>query len=159
ADHLRHADAGPAARARIAVGHVGGGRLAMYVQPLDVGAALHHGEGLAQHRGYVEHVRDAIALEHVRQAFGARHFPVVSEHHSLPHSRLSYRLCAPESARTSPATTRHRCSYHRSRDRQTPERSMKTSTDRILTTHTGSLPRPKPLVDLILAREQGRTID
>ena len=27
---------------------------------------------------------------------------------------------------------------------------MKTSTDRILTTHTGSLPRPKPLIDLIL---------
>ena len=34
---------------------------------------------------------------------------------------------------------------------------MKTSTDRILTTHTGSLPRPKPLVDLILGREQGRS--
>ena len=36
---------------------------------------------------------------------------------------------------------------------------MKTSTDRILTTHTGSLPRPKPLVDLVLAREEGRTVD
>src|SRR6188472_48978 len=36
---------------------------------------------------------------------------------------------------------------------------MKTSTDRILTTHTGSLPRPKPLMDLILAREKGDTID
>jgi 5-methyltetrahydropteroyltriglutamate--homocysteine methyltransferase len=36
---------------------------------------------------------------------------------------------------------------------------MKTSTNRILTTHTGSLPRPKPLVDLILAREQGQAID
>jgi 5-methyltetrahydropteroyltriglutamate--homocysteine methyltransferase len=36
---------------------------------------------------------------------------------------------------------------------------MKTSTDRILTTHTGSLPRPKPLVDLILAREQGQSPD
>ena len=33
---------------------------------------------------------------------------------------------------------------------------MKTSTDRILTTHTGSLPRPKPLIDLILGRERGR---
>ena len=32
---------------------------------------------------------------------------------------------------------------------------MKTSTDRILTTHTGSLPRPKPLIDLILGREKG----
>ena len=31
---------------------------------------------------------------------------------------------------------------------------MKTSTDRILTTHTGSLPRPKPLIDLILRREK-----
>ena len=36
---------------------------------------------------------------------------------------------------------------------------MKTSTDRILTTHTGSLPRPKPLVDLVLARDEGRAID
>src|SRR5262249_26971465 len=31
---------------------------------------------------------------------------------------------------------------------------MKTSKDRILTTHTGSLPRPKPLADLILSRER-----
>ncbi len=36
---------------------------------------------------------------------------------------------------------------------------MKTSTDRILTTHTGSLPRPKPLVDFVLAREEGRAVD
>ena len=36
---------------------------------------------------------------------------------------------------------------------------MKTSTDRILTTHTGSLPRPKSLIDLILRREQGGAID
>ncbi len=36
---------------------------------------------------------------------------------------------------------------------------MKTSKDRILTTHTGSLPRPKPLIDLILEREQGRGAD
>ena len=36
---------------------------------------------------------------------------------------------------------------------------MKTSTDRILTTHAGSLPRPKSLVDVILAREKGETID
>ncbi len=35
---------------------------------------------------------------------------------------------------------------------------MKTSTDRILTTHTGSLPRPKPLIDLILRREKGDAI-
>ncbi|MGH7247500.1 MAG: epoxyalkane--coenzyme M transferase, partial [Pseudomonadota bacterium] len=36
---------------------------------------------------------------------------------------------------------------------------MKTSTNRILTTHTGSLPRPKPLVELILAREMGIAVD
>ena len=36
---------------------------------------------------------------------------------------------------------------------------MKISTDRILTTHTGSLPRPKSLVDLILDREKGGAID
>jgi len=35
---------------------------------------------------------------------------------------------------------------------------MKTSTDRILTTHTGSLPRPKSLIDLILGREQGTAV-
>jgi 5-methyltetrahydropteroyltriglutamate--homocysteine methyltransferase len=36
---------------------------------------------------------------------------------------------------------------------------MKTSTDRILTTHTGSLPRPKALMDVILGREKGEAID
>jgi 5-methyltetrahydropteroyltriglutamate--homocysteine methyltransferase len=36
---------------------------------------------------------------------------------------------------------------------------VKTSTDRILTTHTGSLPRPKPLLDLIIARERGAALD
>ena len=36
---------------------------------------------------------------------------------------------------------------------------MKSSTDRILTSHTGSLPRPKPLIDLIIARERGDAID
>ncbi len=35
---------------------------------------------------------------------------------------------------------------------------MKTSTDRILTTHTGSLPRPKALVDLVLGREKGQQV-
>jgi 5-methyltetrahydropteroyltriglutamate--homocysteine methyltransferase len=35
---------------------------------------------------------------------------------------------------------------------------MKTSTDRILTTHTGSLPRSKSLIALILDREGGKTI-
>lgn len=36
---------------------------------------------------------------------------------------------------------------------------MRTSTDRILTTHTGSLPRPKALMDFILGREKGEAID
>ena len=36
---------------------------------------------------------------------------------------------------------------------------MKRSTDRILTTHTGSLPRPQPLIDLVLHKEQGHDID
>ena len=36
---------------------------------------------------------------------------------------------------------------------------MKTSTDRILTTHTGSLPRPKPLIDLILRREKDEAVE
>jgi 5-methyltetrahydropteroyltriglutamate--homocysteine methyltransferase len=36
---------------------------------------------------------------------------------------------------------------------------MKTSSDRILTTHTGSLPRPKALIDLVLRREKGQHID
>jgi 5-methyltetrahydropteroyltriglutamate--homocysteine methyltransferase len=36
---------------------------------------------------------------------------------------------------------------------------MKTSKDRILTTHTGSLPRPKPLIDLVLNRERGAAMD
>ena len=36
---------------------------------------------------------------------------------------------------------------------------MKSSTDRILTTHTGSLPRPQSLMDIILRRETGEHID
>jgi 5-methyltetrahydropteroyltriglutamate--homocysteine methyltransferase len=36
---------------------------------------------------------------------------------------------------------------------------MKTSTDRILTTHTGSLPRPASLIDIVLKREQGQAVD
>ena len=36
---------------------------------------------------------------------------------------------------------------------------MKQSTDRILTTHTGSLPRPKELVDLLWQREAGEAVD
>ena len=32
---------------------------------------------------------------------------------------------------------------------------MQRSTDRILTTHCGSLPRPNDLLDMLMAREQG----
>ena len=35
---------------------------------------------------------------------------------------------------------------------------MKRSTDRILTTHTGSLPRPPDFAELLLARERGEPI-
>jgi 5-methyltetrahydropteroyltriglutamate--homocysteine methyltransferase len=35
-------------------------------------------------------------------------------------------------------------------------KALKLSTDRILTTHTGSLPRPDDLVELMYAREEGR---
>jgi 5-methyltetrahydropteroyltriglutamate--homocysteine methyltransferase len=36
---------------------------------------------------------------------------------------------------------------------------MKRSTERILTTHTGSLPRPDSLVELMFAKEEGRAVD
>jgi 5-methyltetrahydropteroyltriglutamate--homocysteine methyltransferase len=36
---------------------------------------------------------------------------------------------------------------------------MKLSTDRILTTHTGSLPRPPSLIELVLRKERGEAID
>src|SRR6516225_5536088 len=36
---------------------------------------------------------------------------------------------------------------------------MKTSTDRILTTHVGSLPRPQEVVDFIFAEDRGETFD
>src|SRR6516165_10429385 len=39
------------------------------------------------------------------------------------------------------------------------ETLMKLSTERILTTHVGSLPRPRLLLDLILAKEEGRPVN
>ena len=36
---------------------------------------------------------------------------------------------------------------------------MKRSTERILTTHTGSLPRPRPMLDLLLKQQQGQLED
>lgn len=36
---------------------------------------------------------------------------------------------------------------------------MKRSSDRILTTHVGSLPRPRALLDLLLTQEKGDSVD
>ena len=36
---------------------------------------------------------------------------------------------------------------------------MKTSDDHILTTHTGSLPRPDQLVDLVYSKQEGKKVD
>ena len=36
---------------------------------------------------------------------------------------------------------------------------MKLSTDRILTTHVGSLPRPQALVELLVRKDHGETYD
>ena len=36
---------------------------------------------------------------------------------------------------------------------------MIRSEDRILTTHTGSLPRPEKLVQLMFAKEEGQEVD
>ncbi len=36
---------------------------------------------------------------------------------------------------------------------------MKLSTDRILTTHVGSLPRPQPLVELLIKKDRGEPYD
>ena len=36
---------------------------------------------------------------------------------------------------------------------------MRLSTDRILTTHVGSLPRPDGLADLLIQRESGEAVD
>jgi 5-methyltetrahydropteroyltriglutamate--homocysteine methyltransferase len=36
---------------------------------------------------------------------------------------------------------------------------MRLSTDRILTTHVGSMPRPQPLVDMLLSKDRGQAYD
>ncbi len=78
ADHLRHADAGLAGRARIAVGHVGGGFLAVTMHARDLGAPLHLGEAPPQHRRHHEDVGHAVARQHVGEHFGAGSFGVVA---------------------------------------------------------------------------------
>jgi 5-methyltetrahydropteroyltriglutamate--homocysteine methyltransferase len=42
---------------------------------------------------------------------------------------------------------------------ETSENPMKRSSDRILTTHVGSLPRPADLLEAVQAKEQGKSID
>jgi hypothetical protein len=39
------------------------------------------------------------------------------------------------------------------------ERVMKISSDHVLTTHTGSLPRPQQLIDLVYRKQEGKTVD
>ena len=39
------------------------------------------------------------------------------------------------------------------------KRTMRRSTDRILTTHTGSLPRPAELTDALVRRDRGELVD
>jgi len=36
---------------------------------------------------------------------------------------------------------------------------MKTSSDHVLTTHTGSLPRPAQLIDLVYSKQEGKQVD
>ena len=83
ADHLRHADAGLARRARVAVRHIRCRFLAMAMDACDRGAPLHLGKGPPQHRRHHEHMRDAVAGEHVGDDFGAEAFDVVAELHRL----------------------------------------------------------------------------
>ena len=79
ADDLRHADAGLARRARIAVGHVGGRFLAVAMDARDLGAPLHFGEGAPENGRHHEDMRDAVACQHVGKHFGADALGVVSD--------------------------------------------------------------------------------
>jgi hypothetical protein len=78
-DHLRHADAGLAARARIAIGHVSRRFFAMAMHARDLGPPLHFGKGSPQHGGHHEHVRDAVACQHLGKHLGADAFEIVSD--------------------------------------------------------------------------------
>ena len=73
ADHLGHADAGLGRSAGVAVGHVGGGFLAVGVDAFNGGAPLHLRERAPQNRRHHEHVADAVAFKHVGETLGAGH--------------------------------------------------------------------------------------
>src|SRR5262249_6124955 len=62
------------------------------------------------------------------------------------------------SARRHPASSISRRAADDHEGRPSPQSSgvVKRSTDRILTTHTGSLPRPRDLLTLLQEREEGR---
>ena len=72
-DHLSAAHPGPPRRSRIAVGHVGGGFLAMHVEPLDAGEFFHRGHGPAEYRGHHEEVRYSVVSQHACERFRACH--------------------------------------------------------------------------------------
>ena len=95
ADHLRHADAGLARGARIAVGHVGGGLLAVGVDARDARCGSPSRRRCVRSTaGTMEHVGDAVFLEHVGEAFGAGHFAIVAEHVRLHPSVPVSALCS-----------------------------------------------------------------
>ena len=72
ADHLRHADARLAAGAGVAVGHVGGGLLAVHHDAADR-PVLHLGEGLEHESRHEEDVRDVVALHHLGETLRTGH--------------------------------------------------------------------------------------
>ena len=79
ADHLRHADAWLARRARIAVGHVGGRFLAVAMDARDLCSPLHFREGATENGRHHEDMRDAVAGQHVGKYFSADALGVVSD--------------------------------------------------------------------------------
>ena len=85
ADDLRHADAGFAGGAGVAIGHICRGFLTVAVDTRDIRAPLHLGESPPQHRRYHEYVGDAVAREHIGKHLGAGAPGVMSErnHHLI----------------------------------------------------------------------------
>ena len=71
---------GPAAGPRIPVSHIGGRLLGVHLNAADRGPPLHFGQGPPKDGRHHEHVRDAVALQHLRQNFRTRalsHRPTV----------------------------------------------------------------------------------
>src|SRR6478735_3017056 len=58
-----------------------------------------------------------------------------------------------------PTETRARLGLLVPSAQQAREEAMKLSTDRVLTTHVGSLPRPQALVDLLVKKDQNQPYD